>query len=89
MERTVMLILIGARKESAENVQHLLTGWGSLIKTRLGVHDDVLGECSHSGLIVLELVGPESKKDELMRMISLIDGVNAKMIQLTLPADQS
>ena len=85
MERTVMLIIIGSHKESAANVQKVLTGWDCLIKTRLEVNDGTLDNCSNSGLIMLELVGEEDKKDELMRKISLIQGVNAKIVKLTLP----
>jgi hypothetical protein len=85
MERTVMVILVGKRKETAVNVQKILTGWGCMIKTRLGIHDGVLDQCSETGLIILELVGEQDKKDELLRKLSLLDGVNAKIVQLTLP----
>ena len=57
MTRNVMLILIGSRQDAAEKVQKILTGWGCFIKTRLGLHDDVLDNCSQSGLIFLELTG--------------------------------
>jgi hypothetical protein len=85
MERSVMVILVGKRKETAVNVQKILTGWGCMIKTRLGIHDGVLDNCSENGLIILELVGEQDKKDELLRKLSLLDGVNAKLVQLSLP----
>ena len=87
MEKTVMLILVGSRKESAVNVQKILTGWGCVIKTRLGIHDGVLDDCSNSGLIILELVGAEDKHDELVRKLSLIKDVNAKLVKLALPEE--
>jgi len=62
--KTVMAILVKNRKETADKVQKILTAWGCLIKTRLGLHDGVLDNCSEAGLIVLELVGsPEQHKE--------------------------
>lgn len=84
MKRTVMLILIDNRNETAGNVQKILTGWGCLIKTRLGIHDGVLDGCTQSGLIMLELVGEAEKHDELLRKLSLLKGVNAKLVNLQL-----
>jgi hypothetical protein len=57
IEKTVMLVLINNRKGSAEKVQKILTGCGCFIKTRLGIHDGVVDNCSDHGLLFLELVG--------------------------------
>ena len=85
MKKTVLIILVGSRKDSAVNVQKVLTGWGCMIKTRLGIHDGVLDNCSDQGLLILELVGDQSQKDELVRKISLIKGVSSKLVELELP----
>jgi hypothetical protein len=85
MEKTVLVILIGSRTETAVTVQKILTGWGCIIKTRLGIHDGVLDACSQTGLIILELVGEEGKKDELVRKLSLVKNVAAKLVRLSLP----
>lgn len=82
MERRVMLILVSSRKESAETVQKILSGWGCFIKTRLGLHDDVLDNCTESGLIFLELKGIAEKLDEMERKLNLIKGVDAKQVVL-------
>ena len=82
MERTVLLLLISNRKESAEMVQKILTGWGCFIKTRLGLHDGVLENCSDSGLIFLELTGGADKNEEMTRKLNLLKGVDAKLVQL-------
>lgn len=82
MEKSVMLILIGNRKESAEKVQKILTGWGCMIKTRLGIHDGVLDNCSEHGLVILELVGEAEKKTELLRKLELVQGVSAQLVCL-------
>lgn len=84
MKKTVLLILVDKRKKAAINVQKILTGWGCLIKTRLGIHDGVLDNCSDAGLIICELVGSPAKKKELARKLKLVAGVNTKLIELSL-----
>jgi hypothetical protein len=83
MKKTVLLILIGKRKDEAVKVQQILTGWGCMIKTRLGIHDGVLDNCSDSGLVIIELVGEEEKKQELTRKLSVLPGVSAKLIEMS------
>ncbi|GET33021.1 hypothetical protein PbJCM13498_18840 [Prolixibacter bellariivorans] len=82
MKRDVLLLLVRHRKDTAERVQKILTGWGCFIKTRLGLHDGVLDNCSESGLIFLELVGDQTKHDELVRKLKLVKGVDARLVQL-------
>ncbi|MFZ2960129.1 MAG: hypothetical protein WA705_24880 [Candidatus Ozemobacteraceae bacterium] len=79
-----MLVLIGKRQEAAVTVQKILTGWGCLIKTRLGIHDGVLDNCSDSGLLILELVGDKAKHEEIVHKLELVQGVNVKLVQLEL-----
>ncbi|AKI97550.1 hypothetical protein [Kosmotoga pacifica] len=81
--KTVMVVMVDHRKEVATKVQQILTGWGCLIKTRLGLHDGVLDNCSDVGLIILELVGEEKQHQELCRKLNLLDGVKAKYISLS------
>ncbi len=83
MTRHVMLILIGSRQEAAEKVQKILTGWGCFIKTRLGLHDDVLENCSQSGLIFLEMTGDLERMQEIERKLNLVKSVDARLISLT------
>jgi len=80
MERRVMLILVSHRQETAETVQKILSGWGCHIKTRLGLHDDVLENCSESGLIFLELKGEVDKLNEFERKLNLVKGVHAQQV---------
>jgi len=85
MDKTVLIILIGKRKDTAVKVQQLLTAWGCLIKTRLGIHDGILDNCSDQGLLILELYGTKEQKDELARKVSLIEGVSSKLVDLEDP----
>jgi len=82
MSKTVLLILIGKRKDSAVEVQKLLTAWGCLIKTRLGIHDGILENCSDEGLVILELYGSNEQKEELARKVELIQGVSSRLVNL-------
>lgn len=83
MKKSVLLINMGNRKESAVKVQAILTGWGCVIKTRLGIHDGVLDECSDNGLLILELAGDESKHLELSERLKLVSGIAVKLVVLS------
>ncbi|GJQ63749.1 MAG: hypothetical protein SCALA702_28020 [Melioribacteraceae bacterium] len=82
MKKSVLLILIGGRKEAAVKVQQVLTAWGCIIKTRLGIHDGVLDNCSDEGLLILELHGEKDQKEELARKVSVLPGVSSKLVEL-------
>ena len=84
MAKTVLLILDGKRKESAVTLQQILTGWGCIIKTRLGIHDGVMDNCSDTGLLILELAGTKEQRDELARKVALLQGVNSQLVDLQL-----
>ncbi len=88
MERNVLLILVSMRQEAAVKVQQILTSWGCFIKTRLGLHQGTLADCSESGLIFLELTGDKDKHEELARKLNLLGGVEAKLINLSLPQER-
>jgi ribose 5-phosphate isomerase len=85
MTKTLVLIMVANRKEAAVKVQQVLTGWGCMIKTRLGIHDGVLEQCTETGLLILEVVGEEEKKAEMERKLNVIPGVVAKRVDLSLP----
>jgi hypothetical protein len=86
--KTILLILIGKRKQAAVQVQKVLTGWGCMIKTRLGIHTGVLDNCTDDGLVILELVGEREKMDELARKLSLIKDVAVQLVDLNLLAEK-
>ena len=84
MSKTILLVIIGKRKESAVKVQQILTGWGCIIKTRLGIHDGVMDNCSDEGLLILELHGTQEQKDELARKVAVLPGVTSKLVNLAI-----
>ncbi|NUN09791.1 MAG: hypothetical protein HUU54_11500 [Ignavibacteriaceae bacterium] len=83
MGKHILLILIGKRKESAVKVQQVLTAWGCIIKTRLGIHDGVMDNCSDEGLVICELVGTKEQQDELARKVAVIPDVSSRLIDLS------
>ncbi len=84
MQKDILLIMIGKRKEEAVKVQQILTAWGCIIKTRLGIHDGVMENCTDEGLLILELYGTEEQKEELTRKVGVLPGVASKRIELKL-----
>ena len=84
MKKSILLILIGQRNEAAVSVQKILTAWGCIIKTRLGIHDGVLENCSDAGLLILELHGTDEQKQELARKVAVLPGVESKLVELSL-----
>jgi hypothetical protein len=89
MGKTILLILVGKRKESAVKLQQILTGWGCIIKTRLGIHDGVLENCSDAGLVILELYGTQEQKDELARKVAVLPGVSSQLVQLSVDKEET
>jgi len=74
--------LVGKRKEVAVKLQQVLTAWGCLIKTRLGLHAGVMENCSEAGFLFLELYGSDADNAELARKIGVIPGIESKLVVL-------
>ena len=53
---TIIGIKISNRLESAVSVQEILTKYGCIIKTRIGLHEEINGQW---GLILLEIINDE------------------------------
>ena len=85
MDKNILIILIGKRKEEAVKVQQILTAWGCIIKTRLGIHEGVQDNCSNQGLVILELAGTKEQIEELTRKVSVLSGVSAQLVTLKSP----
>lgn len=84
MKRDIVAVIIDHRNDTAVNVQKVLTGWGCMIKTRLGLHEGVLDDCTQTGLIILEMVGESDRIDEFVRKLNLVKGAQAKRMTLEL-----
>ena len=84
MNKTLLVILTSKRNKSAAAIQNVLTEYGCLIKTRLGIHDGVLDHCSNTGLIILELVGDKSEHEKLSDKINSFEETVARLVCLSL-----
>jgi hypothetical protein len=82
MKKTVLLVLVGKRKEAAVKLQQILTAWGCLIKTRLGLHAGVMENCSEAGFLFLELYGSDEDNAELARKVAVIPGIESELVIL-------
>lgn len=60
---TILGIKILNRLDNAIDVQSVLTKYGCIINTRIGLHENIGCECSTSGLILLEIVNDEKAID--------------------------
>nr|WP_239559147.1 hypothetical protein [Sporohalobacter salinus] len=76
-----MAVLIDKRRNVAPKVQQILTKYGCIIETRLGMHEGVGQECSEEGIIILRLSNKQ-KANELKEKLEAIERVQAKMIEL-------
>lgn len=78
---TIIGIKVNNRLETAIQVQEILTEYGCLINTRIGLHENNFccqnGECSRSGLILLEITD-DIKACEMTNELSEIDGIQLR-----------
>lgn len=80
---TIMAIKIMPRGKAAPKVQSILTEYGCIIKTRLGLHEATDDSCSQTGLILLNLIGDDKEQiNSLHDDLNDIDGVVAKILEL-------
>jgi len=73
----IVAIHITDRIAEVSKVQSVLTTFGGIIKTRLGLHSLENGS---AGIIILELLDNEGKVSELKTALTAIDGVEVKDI---------
>ncbi|MGG5460686.1 hypothetical protein [Clostridium sp. B9] len=80
---TIMAIKISPRTTAAPKVQEILTRYGCIIHTRIGLHEATENTCSTSGLILLNLT--PNAKDEIAKLdkeLNAIEDVTAKILNL-------
>ena len=74
----IMGIHITDRVKNVPAVQEVLTRFGCLIKTRIGLHDVSDQSCSPNGLLIVELLGDESNLREFSDALGAVEGVDVK-----------
>lgn len=78
----LMGIVIEDRNEFAPQVQDVLTEFGSIIKTRIGLHDGSENYISNEGFIILSLEDDDRKIDEFSKKLKEIKTVRVKNIKV-------
>lgn len=79
MSKIIMGIQLDKRRETAKEVQDLLTKYGCFIKTRLGVHQASSDSCSEQGLIILEFIDRADK--EVYELEESLSGINNVVVK--------
>jgi len=77
---TIIGIGIENRKETAINVQNVLTEYGCEIKTRLGLNDYKEIECSYKGIILVDVPNREQAL-KLEEKLKAIENVTIKEME--------
>lgn len=77
----IMLIKVGGRSENAPKVQEILTEYGTIIETRLGLHQNDGDESR--GLIILRLeVNEEEAIKELYEKLEALHNVVVTVVDI-------
>ena len=79
---SIMAIVQENRVETAVKVQDVLTKYGCNILVRLGIHDSNVGECTNSGMILLQLSGEDVIFSSLQAELREISKVKVKYMTL-------
>lgn len=77
---TIVGIKIRDRFESATEVQRILTDYGCVIRTRIGLHGSDDCKCATDGLILLEIINDESAQ-EAVKELCRIEGIEIQQMR--------
>lgn len=82
METTIMALTIDHRIAKAPEIQIILTKYGCIIKTRLGLHESNEDSCSQRGLILLHLSSNSNEVQKLENELNQLEGIKVKYMTL-------
>ena len=77
-KRIVLGVQVTNRVKNAFEVQGILTEFGCVIKTRLGLHELADAVCSTIGLLILETHGDMTKIKELEARLKVVHDIVVK-----------
>ncbi|MDR1696037.1 MAG: hypothetical protein LBR69_05365 [Endomicrobium sp.] len=77
----ILIVSLAKRNETAVKTQELLTDFGCIIKTRLGLHESGAA-CADRGIIILELAPDAEKIYELTKKLETVEGVKTKFVSI-------
>ena len=80
-KENIMIIKTCKRRDTADSIQKILTEFGCIIQTRLGLHE-AGSACSDKGLIILQLVDDAEAIKNLEEALGKLDGITFKNVQI-------
>lgn len=84
-DHRIVGVHITDRAENAAQVQKLLSEYGQVIRTRLGLHEVNQDHASPHGLILLETVGDSARIDALSDQLRRLPGVQVQSMFFSHP----
>ena len=79
---TIIVISVEKRQEISAKVQEVLTKFGCIIQTRLGLHNSSKDSCSSNGLIILECIDNKEEIEKLNNSLLKIEGIKVKIVNI-------
>ena len=79
---TIFGIRLSDRIKNSTQLQDLLTEYGCIIKTRIGLHDTSCGVCSPYGIILLEVINDEERIEGMINELQKVQGVKFNIMEL-------
>lgn len=80
--KSILIVLMCNRRDTAACVQQAFTDFGCIIRTRIGLHGGTGDACANEGLILLELVGDARQHTKLSTALRRIKGVKTKLVSI-------
>ena len=72
---TIIGVRLDNRTQTAVDFQKILTNFGCIIKTRLGLHDVAESNCAPNGTILLEVIDGDERSKDFENELCNIDGL--------------
>ena len=79
---TIFGVRLSKRMDNATAFQDILSKYGCIIKTRVGLHDISCGVCSPFGIIILEVINDEKMIDAMVMDFQALEGVKFNIMEL-------
>jgi hypothetical protein len=74
----ILGVHITNRLKNAAEVQKVFTDFGCHIKTRLGLHEVTPEYCAGEGIVLLEIVGGDDVREQMVKQLGAIDGIEVR-----------
>ena len=79
----IMDVKIEPRVKKAPEVQEVLTKYGCIIQTRIGLHEASQTSCANSGLVLLNLIDNQDEEvKKLQEELNSVEGTVAKLLEI-------